>query len=226
MDSVESGVVANICTGIKVIYNDVKNVLGPMPRGQMVQFGNVSGTGNIISYNVGENIVGESHPEDEISLYMSNGTEEDPIQVVGNWIRGGGPSNSGGGIMTGDKGGSYILVKDNILINPGQYGITISSGNNIIIRNNKIFSDKRPFSNVGLSAYKQYPIDCFSNSIMNNEVNFTNNKGVLNNIWNAGNCGIIKGWKTNYYNPDLKASILPDKIIGRCLEESIQMENK
>jgi parallel beta-helix repeat protein len=226
MESVQSGVVANICTGIKVTYNDIKNVLGPMPRGQMVQFGNVSGIGNCISYNVGENILGESHPEDEISLYMSKGTAEDPIQVVGNWIRGGGPSSSGGGIMTGDKGGSYILVKDNILINPGQYGITIASGNNIIIRNNKIFSKNLPFSNVGLSAYKQYPIDCFSNSIMNNEVNFTNNKGVLNNMWNAGNCGKIIGWETNYYNPDLKASILPVKIIGRCGENSTRIENK
>lgn len=89
MDSVESGVVADIGSGIKVTYNNVKNVLGPMPRGQMVQFGNVNGSGNCINYNNGENILGQSHPEDEISLYMCNGTAQDPIQVVGNWIRGG-----------------------------------------------------------------------------------------------------------------------------------------
>ena len=216
MDSIDSGVVADGCTGIKVINNDVKNVQGPMPRGQMVQFGNVYGTGNSISYNVVENIQGQSFPEDEISLYMSNGTPEDPIKVIGNWIRGGGPSTSGGGIMTGDMGGSYILVQDNILVNPGQYGITISSGDHIVISNNLIFSEQKPYSNIGLSAYKQYDILTTSNTIMNNQVNFKNKDGVLNCLWNAGNCGDIIGWETNMHNSNINASILPAKIIGRA----------
>lgn len=55
---------------------------------------------------------------DAINLYKSNGIAGDPIQVIGNRIRGGGPSTSGGGIMTGDQGGSYILVSI-ILVNPG-----------------------------------------------------------------------------------------------------------
>ena len=214
MDSVESGVVADIGSGIKVTYNNVKNVLGPMPRGQMVQFGNVNGSGNCINYNNGENILGQSHPEDEISLYMCNGTAQDPIQVVGNWIRGGGPSGSGGGIMTGDMGGSYILVQDNILINPGQYGITIASGQHITNKNNKIYSKRLPFSNVGLSAYRQYPIDTYANTISDNEVNFTSKDGVLNNMWNAGNAGDVLGWDTNKYNQNLTESVLPSKIIG------------
>jgi len=214
MDSVESGVVADIGSAIKITYNNIKNVLGPMPRGQMVQFGNVNGSGNCINYNNGENILGQSHPEDEISLYMCNGTSQDPIQVVGNWIRGGGPSGSGGGIMTGDMGGSYILVQDNILINPGQYGITIASGHHITIKNNKIYSKKLPFSNVGLSAYRQYPIDTYANTISDNEVNFTNKDGILNNMWNAGNAGDVVGWDTNKYNQNLTESVLPSKIIG------------
>lgn len=214
MDSVESGVVADIGSGIKVTHNNVKNVLGPMPRGQMVQFGNVNGPGSCINYNIGENILGQSYPEDEINLYMCNGTAQDPIQVIGNWIRGGGPSGSGGGIMTGDMGGSYILVQDNILINPGQYGITISSGHHITIKNNKIYSKKLPFSNVGLSAYRQYPIDTYANTISGNEVNFTNKDGVLNNMWNAGNAGDVLGWDTNKYNQNLTEFELPSKIIG------------
>jgi hypothetical protein len=222
MESVESGVVADVGSGIKVTHNDVKNVQGPMPRGQMVQFGNVSGGGNSISYNVVENIAGQSYPEDEISLFMSNGTAQDPIQVVGNWIRGGGPSTSGGGIMTGDEGGSYVLVQDNILVNPGQYGITISSGTHITINNNKIYSDKLPFSNIGLSAYKQYSIETSSNTISNNQVNYTNKDGVLNNMWNAGNCGVITGWDTNTYNSNMNASILPAQIIGRAKADTIQ----
>ena len=217
MDHVESGVVADIGSGIKVLHNDVRNVQGPMPRGQMVQFGNVSGTGNSISYNVGENVPGQSFPEDEVSLFKSNGTLDDPIQIVGNWIRGGGPSNSGGGIMTGDMGGSNVLVQDNILVNPGQYGITISSGDHITINNNKIFSDKQKSSNIGLSAYNQYPsVATFANTVSNNQVNFTNKDGVLNNLYNPGNAGVITGWDTNVYNENLTSDILPAIIIGRA----------
>ena len=220
MDSIDTGVFAGASSGIKIINNDVKNVQGPMPRGQMAQFAEVYGGGNRINYNVGENLPGQSFPEDEISLFMSNGIEGDPIQVIGNWIRGGGPSNSGGGIMTGDKGGSYILVKNNILVDPGEYGISIASGHHISIKDNKIYGKKQPFSNVGLSAYKEYQIDCYSDTIMNNEVNFRYMKGQLNNLLNNGGCGDVIGWKTNVYNPALNSGILPDKIIGRCQGDS------
>lgn len=216
MDSVDTGVEAVISTGIKVNYNDVKDVMGPIPRGQMAQFAQVYGGGNSISYNVGENVAGQSFPEDEISMFMSNGLPNDPIKIVGNWIRGGGPSDSGGGIMTGDDGGSNILVKDNILVDPGQYGITIASGNNISIKNNLIFGKQQPFSNIGLSAFKQYPINSYSDTIMNNQVNFTYMDGQLNNLLNNGGCGEVIGWSTNVYNANLNSSVLPVKIIGRA----------
>lgn len=224
MNSIETGVYAVECSGIKVNNNDVKNVQGPMPRGQMVQFNNVSGTGNSINYNVGENIAGESNPEDEINLYMSNGTEQDPIQVIGNWIRGGGPSTSGGGIMTGDNGGSYIHVENNILVDPGQYGISISSGNHITVTRNMIFGKQQPFCNVGLFVWNQYPSDCSSNTVTNNQINYTNKKGALNHMWNSGNCGDVNGWKTNFYNARLNSSILPFKIIGRCQTDSVRLQ--
>lgn len=215
IDSVASGVNACTCSGIKFEYNEVKNVRGPMPRGQMIQFDEVNGGGNSISYNIGENIQGQSAPEDEISLYQSNGLPNDPILIAGNWIRGGGPSNSGGGIMTGDGGGSYVLVKDNILINPGQYGIAISSGNNIAVKNNKVYSEKLPFSNVGIYAFNQYPSSCSTNTVTNNTINFTYKTGILNNTYTDGTCGTITGWSSNVYDPNLNASILPQKIIGR-----------
>jgi len=63
--------------------------------------------------------------------------------VRGNWIRGGGPSTSGGGINIGDYGGSYQITENNILVNPGQYGIGISGGNNMIMRNNKVYGKKK-----------------------------------------------------------------------------------
>lgn len=221
MEYVESGVVADIGSAIKVLYNDIKNVQGPMPRGQLVQFGDVNGAGSSISYNVGENILGQSYPEDAISLCRSNGTATSPIQVIGNKIRGGGPSGSGGGIMSGDLGGSYVLVKDNILVNPGQYGLTVSSGHDIEISNNKIYSTKLPFSNVGLSAYKQYDISTYNITISNNAVNFTNKDGVLNDMWNANNCGTVVGWSTNFHDSNLTASVLPTVMMGGALQRAI-----
>jgi len=221
MEYVESGVVADVGSAIQVLYNDIKNVQGPMPRGQFVQFGNINGAGSSISYNVGENTLGQSYPEDAISLYMSNGTAASPIQVVGNKIRGGGPSTSGGGIMSGDMGGSYILVKDNILVNPGQYGLTVSSGHDVEISNNKIYSAKVPSSNIGLSAYKQYDIPTYNITISNNAVNFTNSAGVVNDMWNANNCGTVTGWSTNYHDATLTASVLPTVILGGALQRAI-----
>jgi len=221
MEYVESGVVADIGSAIKVLYNDIKNVQGPMPRGQLVQFGDVNGAGSSISYNVGENILGQSYPEDAISLCRSNGTAASPIQVVGNKIRGGGPSGSGGGIMSGDLGGSYVLVQDNILVNPGQYGLTVSSGHDVNISNNKIYSAKLAFSNVGLTAYKQYDISTYNITISNNAVNYTNKDGVLNDMWNANNCGTVAGWSTNYHDSSVTEAILPTVMMGGALQRAI-----
>lgn len=216
IDSVATGVYAGASTGIKFNYNDVKNVKGPFPRGQMIQLDEVTGGGNSISYNAGENIYMQSYPEDQISLYKCHGLAADRIRVVGNWIRGGGPSSSGGGIMTGDAGGSYILVKDNILVNPGQYGIALASGNHITIIDNIVFSEKLPFSNVGIYAFNQYPTDCSVDTIMNNVINFTYKDGQLNNTWTDNSCGNVVGWKTNTYDPNLTREVLPDQIIGRA----------
>lgn len=216
MDSIESGLYAANSTGIKFNNNDVKNVQGPYPKGQMAQFDKVTGAGNSISYNVCENITGQSNPEDAISMYMTSGTPTDRLLVVGNWIRGGGPSNSGGGIMSGDNGGSYILIKDNILVNPGQYGIAIASGNHIAIKDNKVYSAKLPFSNVGIYAYNQYPSECTADTIINNTVNWTYKDGQLNNFWTDGSCGSVVGWSQNAYDKNLNTSVLPTTIIGRA----------
>jgi Predicted signal transduction protein containing sensor and EAL domains len=215
IDSVATGLYSYYGSGIKFNNNDVRNVFGPLPKGQMVQFDRVSGGGNSISYNACENIVGQSNPEDVVSLYMVNGLPNDRVKVIGNWIRGGGPSTSGGGIMTGDNGGSYILVRDNILVNPGQYGIALASGNHITITNNMVYSAQEPYSNVGIYAYNQYPSDCSSDTISNNVVNFTYKDGQLNNFYNNGSCGTVIGWSTNTYSSNLNSSILPTQIIGK-----------
>lgn len=216
-EHIRTGVYALDSEGIQVSHNKCRNVQGPFPRGQMVQFDKVSGKGNRINFNICENVLGKSYAEDAVNLYKSNGTADDPIQVIGNKIRGGGPSGSGGGIMTGDAGGSYILVKDNTLVDPGQYGIAIASGHHIQILNNKVYGKKQPFTNVGIYVWNQYKPACHSHTVKGNEVRWYNKKGAENPCWNGNNCGPIKGWGENNWHADLDAHILPKDLMGNSI---------
>ncbi|WP_298653408.1 right-handed parallel beta-helix repeat-containing protein [uncultured Proteiniphilum sp.] len=224
-ENIQSGLVAHKSQSIKFEYNDMTNVVGPEGGGtigKMAQFDKVSGTGNSISYNVCENFPGKSSPDDIINLYQSHGTAQSPIVVKGNWLRGGGPSPSGGGIILGDFGGSYQIAEDNIVVNAGQYGISIAGGNNMTIRNNKIYGSRQSFTNIGLYAANwSESLGKSSNiTVANNTVNYTNKDGVVNNWWFAGNVEPVIGKETNVYDRSLSASILPDKIIGRARSSS------
>lgn len=207
---------------IRFEHNDVKNILGNLRGGsvfsQAVHFNKSSGPGNSISYNSIENIANESSPEDIINIFATNGTPESPLLIKGNWLRGGGPSPSGGGILLGDHGGSYLTAEDNILVDPGQYGMAIGGGDNMTIRNNKIYGKRQSFTNVGLYAvnWTSKVSPSYNITIENNEINFTNSKNSLNNIWFDASVGTIKGRDTNKYNKDLNESILPKVIIGRA----------
>lgn len=211
MEHIRSGVFAHRSQGISVEKNYFKNIQGPFPRGQFVQFDKVTGAGNRVNDNFGENIQGESYPEDAINMYKSSGTESDPIQIMRNKIRGGGPSGSGGGIMTGDDGGGYIIVKDNILVDPGQYGIAIASGTHIQILDNQVYARQQPFTNVGIYVWNQYAPECTHHIVRGNKVNWTNRDGAKNSAWNSGNCGAVEGWDQNEWNAAIDASILPSE---------------
>jgi len=214
--NVATAVVAYSSQRVSVTHIEAKNVKGPFPRGQMVQFHQVSGGGNRINYNVSENILGESYPEDAINLYKSRGTAEDPIQVIGNWIRGGGPSKSGGGIMTGDLGGGYVVVRDNILVDPGQYGIAIAGGTHITMEHNKVYARAQSFTNVGLYVWNIQAPECGNHTVRNNEINWSGSGGQPNHKWNGNNCGSINGWNTNTTGANINASILPEHILLNC----------
>ena len=214
MEKIESGAYALTSQGINFSYNEIKNIVGPPdPRGQMCQFDKVTGTGNRINYNRCENIAGQSNTEDIINIYCSAGTSADPIQIYGNWIRGGGPSGSGGGIMIGDGGSSYIIAKDNILVDPGQYGIAIAGGSNIQIMNNKIYGKKQSFTNIGLYVWAQRGSACSNNTVSGNRVNYFNSDGNQNAIWDAGNCpGTVLSSNTSG-DAGITAAILPTDIL-------------
>jgi parallel beta-helix repeat protein len=201
--------------GIVVNNNQFLNMQGPFPRGQFVQFNNVKGAGSSISNNKGENYIGQSYAEDAISLYQSEGTASSPIQVNGNLIRGGGPSQSGGGIMLGDQGGGYIYASDNVLVDPGQFGMAISGGHHITIVNNSIYGKQQSFTNVGLyvndiGGWKTS--DC---KVTNNKVRYYNKTNYQNNAWLSPNSMKPEGWDANIWGAKIDPSMLPTVLITK-----------
>ncbi|GJE72141.1 hypothetical protein CHKEEEPN_3694 [Methylorubrum podarium] len=166
----------------------MRNVRGPIPAGQFVQFDKVSGAGNGISCNIGENDPGRGVPEDAISLFQSRGEPGEPILVSRNRLVGGGPSQSGGGIMLGDGGGAYLEARDNLLIDPGQYGIAVASGHHMTIAGNVVIARPQPFTNVGISVWNQYAEPCHTVTVSGNSVDWRARTGRANPWWDAKNC--------------------------------------
>ena len=222
MDSVQSGLYAIYCTGgIVFNYNDTKNIQGPFPQAQMVQFKSCTGANNSVSYNTCDNVPGYSHVEDVINMFMTSGTADSPILINGNRIRGGGPSTSGGGIIMGDGGGGYQSASNNILVDPGQYGIAIAGGNNSMIQNNLVYARSQFFTNVGIYLWNQNATLCENNTIQNNRVNYTNKNGQFNDFFNGSNVqdsifplptGTV--WNNNVHDQTLNSSILPTVLFG------------
>jgi hypothetical protein len=188
---------------VRVINNSFENVLGPLPRGQFVQFDKVSGTANRIACNFGKNIKGRSAPEDAISIYNSSGEIDHPIRIEKNIIIGGGPSLSGGGIMLGDGGGQNIVAEENVLIDPGQYGIAAAGGINLSILNNEVYGHMQQFTNVGIYVWNQSNKPCDQVTVRGNRVRWTNESGKPNPWWNGRNCGGLKIGENDFRGADL-----------------------
>jgi hypothetical protein len=178
--------------------------------GQAVQFNQVTGAGNRVNCNVVENRPGESYTEDVINMYKSSGVSSDPIQIMSNKLKGGGPSLSGTGMLPTDHGSSYVLLKDNIFVDPGTIGTAISSGHHIQIVNNLIYAKKQPFTWTGISIRNQLKSQgyvCYGHTVSGNLVNWTTKGGKPNPYTNDGTCGTIAGFNTNTWNAPIGPSI-------------------
>jgi len=213
---VSTGVYAerSVNGGIVVDHNQFLNMQGPYPRGQCVQFNSINGPGNEIADNRCENIAGISNPEDGISIYKCKGTAESPILIKGNWIRGGGPSSSGGGIMLGDNGGSYQTAEENKLVDPGQYGIAISGGDHNAIINNFVYARSQPFTNVGLYVAGYNGSVCTYITVARNRVRYFDHNHHQNNAWIGPGTSTPAGWETNSLGANIGADILPRTVIN------------
>jgi hypothetical protein len=163
VSNVGAGIYCQQSKSVKVNFNQCLNINGsPDPKsitfGHAIQFDNVCGSGCQMNYNRVENIAGIAQkPHDILSIYQSNGLPGDSIQCIGNWIRGGqiilppGGSYGACGIGCGDAGGSYQVIRSNIVVSSGMVGIQAQGGTHITVDHNIIVSDAIGCSLVGLS---------------------------------------------------------------------------
>ncbi|HVW15938.1 MAG TPA: right-handed parallel beta-helix repeat-containing protein [Mucilaginibacter sp.] len=223
---VATGVYAQACPGgIVVSKNQFLNMMGPYPRGAYVQFNNVSGGGNRILDNKGENIAGQSNPEDGINLYKCNGLPNDQILVWGNLLRGGGPSTTGSGITVGDQGGSYELVENNILVNTGTDGMQVAGGTYITMSNNIICSTATSISHVGLGFGNYSGLPCHHITMTGNQIKWMCGRASDLAYYPKGTTVVEKdasmqaglptptGWTTNILGANISPSVLPNTLI-------------
>ena len=183
---VGSGVVAHRCTNIRISYSTFYNSVGLNKHA--IQFDKC--TLGYIGFNTFEETNGESQLSDVINLFTSNGTLENPIVVEHNYISGGGPHLSGGGIMLGDNMGDYQVARYNVLFQPGQYGIAVAGGNNHQIHHNWIVSPSHPWSNVGIYVWgiPQRGSTVDGVVVLHNKVHwFSGRHNLLNGFWKGPN---------------------------------------
>jgi hypothetical protein len=219
---IEYNFLANLKTGVNAVncpsgaivvnHNQGSNFLGPFPAGQFCQYNNVGGSGNSISYNIIQETAGQSTVEDNISIFESSGTSGSPLMVSTNWIRGGGPSHTGSGILIGDVTGSYESAINNVIVNSGNIGIGVAAGSNEVISGNQIYGAQSPISNVGFYILNLYS-GCSLITASGNLVNWTNAGNISNGYYTDGSCGSVSGSGNNYTDGSITSSILGATIL-------------
>ena len=170
---------------VRIVRSRAKNIDGRKSDGkggylagvapEIVQFVQLDKVRHVPGVEIGWNEVinepGNSAVEDNISIYLSSGTAESPIEIHDNFIRGGYPFDpargnySGGGIMLGDgiadapaDDASFVRARDNQVLDTVNYGIAISAGHDCALERNRIVSagvlpDRTPIAAQNTGAY-------------------------------------------------------------------------
>jgi hypothetical protein len=221
---------------VKVLANQAKNIDGRAsdgkggyyfdPNTEYVQFFQIDGVQGIhnaeVAWNQVINEPGKSLVEDNINIYDSSGTANDPFRIHDNYIDGAYPFDpahdtdyTGGGIMLGDQGSSFISAYGNQVLDTTNYGIAISSGHDNVFYNNRILSagvlpngTPIPTQNVGAYIWNA-----------NGESTFARNSGHDNLIGWVNNGGRNDSWV-----PDASAWTNNTSLSGNVTPATIQAE--
>jgi hypothetical protein len=214
IEHVATGVYAVDSKDIQAAGNFVRNVQGPFPRGQMVQFDNVTGGKCAIRGNYAINEFGKSNPEDVINLYQSKGETGAPIVIEDNYLMGdpakgsAGKSKTGSGIMLGDLGGAHLLCRRNIILSAGQVGLGVAGGTFIEVEDNLILGTRSEVSNNGLYAWNQSKVPSDHVVIARNRVNWVDQHGEQNPWWKGGGIGGLQV-ADNQFSDEKLAEVIP-----------------
>jgi hypothetical protein len=138
---------------LRVRFNDAVDIArfgDPDCCVQFFQADKIRAAGDV-SWNRVVNHYGRSNVEDNINLFKSSGTGRGAgvFRVHHNMLagayaeRGNGAGYTGGGIMTGDGGGSYITVSDNRVAGTSNYGVAIVGGHDNQLLRNRVINDGR-----------------------------------------------------------------------------------
>jgi hypothetical protein len=192
--------------GIRIINNIINNVDGRLSDGNggyipdgdynahAFQLNQVVAVPYVeIAWNQVINTPFQSSVNDQINIYVSSGTKENPIRIHDNYLQGAYPANpgvdsySGGGIIT--DGGtndtatsatSWVNIYNNQVVSTANYGISIAAGNNNNAYKNRVVSSgfistgafiPMTYSN-GLNNYNNYnqPATTFFNNLVQNNL--------------------------------------------------------
>jgi hypothetical protein len=203
-----------------ITNNEFINPWGaPQCAGQAIQIEDCTTPDTYIRNNRGVNTRGRGNTEDWISLFNSTGTTN-PIRVEDNAFKGGGPSESGGGIMTGDNGGGNQRVANNKLENPGNYSFAAAGGEDIEILNNMAYQENFAWINISMYAYNVEAPTCDNITVTGNYTYISNG-----NYWyapgGAESCGSIAGTDfvpANSTGLTLSLLNMPNPIIKKVSE--------
>jgi hypothetical protein len=223
------GIDAIGCTGnIKTNFNQGLNLWQPAKYNNnfahWVQYYKCSGPGQEINDNIFVSVDGIAlHPHDCISSDLTSGTLISPVQICRNKIFGGQiaggwplPGDTGVGITAPDEGGSYYLIKDNLVVNSGVNGIicvTTSPASNIVVDNNIILNydknSKKSYDGFTISGAKS------NMTVSNNRVRWMRPDGTYLGYWFGGSSAFpgVTFINNNWNDATLTSSILPSSLL-------------
>ncbi len=186
----EANIEVQQTAGVTVIGNFLLNPQNGGSRGQNFQAWNgcsqVDIENNYALSSLDPKYTLPAKQEDSLNFGIASG-----VLVKNNYVTGG-LSASGCGIIADDQADGVQFL-GNVLLDTGQCGIAIASGQNQTVSDNRIL-DRDPVDgggNTALYVWNQYASPCGPVSVTGNVVSGVKPDGTPSSFWNGGGCGTV-----------------------------------